>query len=195
MTNLYLSLTDNSDMGDGDHSDRRGINEDRLTELLNARYMALDHVAASDTARSLCRLLAAEATAADPQRKRGRRGQKREQFERAVAAVTADLLLGHGRELSSLSYRPLGPSEFTGSEVSYRNFIAVLRGFEALGLIERVAQGFFDRSEISMGYTTRFQPSCLLLEVCLKASFLPSEAKDHFINEGSGRTTYDQINP
>ena len=90
MTDLYLSSENIADITIENQSE---ISEDTRIELLNARYMALNYEAISETAKSLCRWLAQETAEADPERKRGRRGQKLEQFESAVTAVLADLSL------------------------------------------------------------------------------------------------------
>jgi hypothetical protein len=177
VTDLYLS---SKNIGDLTIENQSEISEDTRIELLNARYMALNHKTISDTAKLLCRWLAQEAAVADPERKRGRRGQKREQFENAATAVLADLLIGYSKKLSSMSYRPVSPNSFTDSPVSYRNFISVIRGFRALGFIEEPTRGFYARSQISMGKATRFKPSLDLLTICSQWGVAPGDHKDHF---------------
>jgi len=177
VTDLYLSSENNSDIT---IEDQYEISEYTLIELRNARYMALNHVAISDTAKSLCRWLAQEAAGADQERKRGRRGQKREQFESAVTAVVADLLIGYSKELSSMSYRSVSPNTFSESPLSYRNFTSIMRGFRALGLIELPIPGFYERSQIPMGRATRFKPSLDLLTICAQWGVAPGDHKEHF---------------
>jgi len=177
VTDLYLSSENNSDIT---IEDQYEISEYTLIELRNARYMALNHVAISDTAKSLCRWLAQEAAGADQARKRGRRGQKREQFESAVTAVVADLLIGYSKELSSMSYRSVSPNTFSESPLSYRNFTSIMRGFRALGLIELPIPGFYERSQIPMGRATRFKPSLDLLTICAQWGVAPGDHKEHF---------------
>ena len=141
--------------------------------------MALNHKAISDTAKSFCRWLAQEAAVADPERKRGRRGQKREQFESAVTAVLADLLR-YSNERPSMTYRTVSPNSFTDSLVSYRNFTSIMRSFRALGLIEPPIRGFYDRSQIPMGRATRFKPTPYLLTICSEWGVVPGDHKEHF---------------
>ena len=84
MTDLYLS---SESIGDITIENQSEISEDTRIELLNASYMALNYEAISETAKSLCRWLAQEAARADPERKRGRRGQKLEQFEKVLEQI------------------------------------------------------------------------------------------------------------
>ena len=176
MTDLYLS---SENIGDLTIENQSEISEDTRIELLNASYMALNYEAISETAKSLCRWLAQETTEADPERKRGRRGQKLEQFESAVTAVLAGLLR-YSNEQPSMTYRTVSPNSFTDSLVSYRNFISIIRGLRALGLIEPPIRGFYDRSQISMGKATRFKPSLDLLTICSQWGVAPGDHKDHF---------------
>jgi hypothetical protein len=177
VTDLYLSSENIADITIENQSE---ISEDTRIELLNARYMALNYEAISETATSLCRWLAQETAEADPERKRGRRGQKLEQFESAVTAVLADLIIGYSKKLSSMSYRTVSPNGFTGSSISHRNFTSIMRGFRALGFIEEPTRGFYDRSQISMGKATRFKPSLDLLTICSQWGVAPGDHKDHF---------------
>lgn len=176
MTDLYLSSENIADITIENQSE---ISEDTRIELLNARYMALNYEAISETAKSLCRWLAQETAEADPERKRGRRGQKLEQFESAVTAVLAGLLR-YSNEQPSMSYRTVSPNSFTDSLVSYRNFISIIRGLRALGLIEPPIRGFYDRSQIPMGRATRFKPTPYLLTICSEWGVAPGDHKEHF---------------
>lgn len=177
MTDLYLS---SESIGDITIENQSEISQDTRIELLNARFMALNYEAISETAKSLCRWLAQETAEADRERKRGRRGQKLEQFESAVTAVLADFLIGYSKELSSMSYRTVSPNSFTGSSVSHRNFTSIMRGFRTLGFIEEPTRGFYDRSQISMGKATRFKPSLDLLTICSQRGVVPGDHKEHF---------------
>jgi hypothetical protein len=177
VTDLYLSSENNSEITIEDQSE---ISEYTLIELRHARYMALNHVAISDTAKSLCRWLAQEAAGADQERKRGRRGQKLKQFESAVTAVLAGLLR-YSNEQPSMTYRTVSPNSFTDSLVSYRNFTSIIRGLRALGLIEPPIRGFYDRSQIPMGRATRFKPTPYLLTICSEWGVAPGDHKEHFV--------------
>jgi hypothetical protein len=177
VTDLYLS---SESIGDITIENQSEISEDTRIELLNARFMALNYEAISEAANSLCRWLAQETAEADPERKRGRRGQKLEQFESAVTGVLADFLIGYSKELSSMSYRTVSPNSFTGSSVSHRNFTSIMRGFRTLGFIEEPTRGFYARSQISMGKATRFKPSLDLLTICSQWGVAPGDHKDHF---------------
>ena len=176
MTDLYLS---SENIGDLTIENQSEISEDTRIELLNASYMALNYEAISETAKSLCRWLAQETAEADPERKRGRRGQKLEQFESAVTAVLAGLLR-YSNEQPSMSYRTVSPNSFTDSLVSYRNFTSIIRGLRALGLIEPPIRGFYDRSQIPMGRATRFKPTPYLLTICSEWGVAPGDHKEHF---------------
>lgn len=176
MTDLYPPSGSNEDITIENQSE---ISEDTRIELLNARYMALNYEAISETAKSLCRWLAQETTEADPERKRGRRGQKLEQFESAVTAVLAGLLR-YSNEQPSMTYRTVSPNSFTESLVSYRNFTSIIRGLRALGLIEPPIRGFYDRSQIPMGRATRFKPTPYLLTICSEWGVAPGDHKEHF---------------
>ena len=176
MTDLYLS---SENIGDLTIENQSEISEDTRIELLNARYMALNYEAISETAKSLCRWLAQETAEADPERKRGRRGQKLEQFESAVTAVLAGLLR-YSNEQPSMTYRTVSPNSFTESLVSYRNFTSIIRGLRALGLIEPPIRGFYDRSQIPMGRATRFKPTPYLLTICSEWGVAPGDHKEHF---------------
>ena len=72
MTDLYLS---SENIGDLTIENQSEISEDTRIELLNARYMALNYEAISETAKSLCRWLAQEAAVADQSAKEGVEGK------------------------------------------------------------------------------------------------------------------------
>jgi hypothetical protein len=63
-----------------------------------------------------------------------KRSKTSKEFARAVGALLSDLLVAQlSLEAKGWIVRPMRTGSFSGEAVSYRNFVAVLKGFKGLG--------------------------------------------------------------
>jgi hypothetical protein len=158
-----------------------------------ARYMALDHKPASQQAMRLCQLLAAALTQASD-RKTRRGDVKQRQFEDAIGAVVADLLLAFADEdAEGWSYRSSRAGSFTGEYVTYPMYRNVMNPAKEHGIIEEVP-GFHERfffGDVSIGQkgwvsspnsmTNRYRATNALLELTGAYNITAETLGRHFI--------------
>jgi hypothetical protein len=155
--------------------------------------MALDHKPMSPEAIKLCRLLAKALTYASA-RKNRRGEEKQRQFEDAIGAVVADLLLALAdEEAEGWSYRPSRAGSFTGEHVSYPMYRNVMDPAKEHGLIEEVegfhARYFFGDEDTGDGgwvsspqsMTNRYRATNALLELARGFGITPDTVGQHFI--------------
>src|SRR5690349_13750075 len=114
-----------------------------IHDLQHARYMALDHKPASDSARNLCHMLAAALAQADTKRKNRRGEEKQREFEEAVGAVLVDLLLAHADDGDGWCYRSSHAADFNGEAVTYRSFMPIMTTAVELQLVDHLP-GFYE---------------------------------------------------
>jgi hypothetical protein len=133
----------------------------RREELLGAPMATLTRRAETPEAKSLVEAVLAvledhETHQSTRQRKRTKDAQRG--FERAIEAFLGDLHLGARKAKGGWVYRSLHTKSFSGQEVGYRPFTAMVDSMEGLGLIE-IVPGFNATKTIQWegGPTSRYQ--------------------------------------
>jgi hypothetical protein len=164
----------------------------RREELLGAPMATLTHRAETPEAKSLVEAVLAvledhETHQSTRQRKRTNQAQRG--FNRAVEAFLGSLFLGARKAKGGWVYRSLHTKSFSGQEVGYRPFTAVVGGMEALGLIE-IASGFnatktihWEGGPISryqLGKAARFRATQTLLDLASRTGVEVKHAGKHF---------------
>jgi hypothetical protein len=164
----------------------------RREELLGAPMATLTRRAETPEARSLVEAVVAvleghEASQGTRERKRTVKAQRG--LERAVEAFLGDLFLGASKAKGGWVYRSRHINSFTGEEVGYRPFTAVVDAFETLGLIE-IAKGFnatkiiqwegCPTSTYQLGKAARFRATQVLLDLGERSGVEATKSGKHF---------------
>jgi len=166
-----------------------------IYDLVDARYMALDHKPNSPQAHAMCKLLAAGLAGGDDKRTYRRRGVQQQRFEDAVGRVVADLLLAYADNRDGWSFRSSGAKAFTGDYVSYRTFTSIMTPALAHGLVECV-RGFHklcpfsdeetgDTSPVSApgNMTNRYRATPALRQLAQGFGITPDAIDQHFLQD------------
>lgn len=155
----------------------------------DARYMALDHKPASENARQFCHLIAAALAQADAERKYRRGEAKQRQFEDAIGAIVADLLLASEDSGNGWAYRSSRASSFTGDYIPYRTYQDIMSPAKEHGLIDEVT-GYHERFPFGKGgawvsspnsMTNRYRVTNALLELARGFGITPDTIGHHFL--------------
>lgn len=158
-----------------------------------ARYMPLDHKPHSEAAKKFCHMVAMALTQAS-ERKYRRRDAKQRQFEAAIGAIVADLLMAiSDAEADGWGYRSSRAGTFTGEHVTYRNYQDVMEPAKQHGLIEEV-KGFCDwvdfddekggkpiKAKLPNSTTNRYRATKALLELTGGYGITAENVRQHFI--------------
>lgn len=169
------------------------VTQPSIRSLTDARYMALDNKPSSEAAIRLCQLLRMALTQADTERKYRRREQKERQFEGAVGAVVADLLLAYAEREDGWAYRSSQAGSFTGGYVTYPNYRDIMLPARSHGLVETIP-GFHEKysfNEDAAGkpvwvsspnsMTSRFRATNALLELARGFGITAQTVSEHFL--------------
>jgi hypothetical protein len=119
-------------------------------------------------------------------RKNARRN-RRSRFVASVGRVLGDVLAAVDTDVRRWAYHSMSKGAFTGLSVSYRDFLAIHKALQGLGLIE-VLPGFYrrtspfgDRSPEPHGKATRFRATPQLSGLSEEFGIPRGQAKRHFI--------------
>lgn len=161
-------------------------------ELGSAPMATLTHRAETPEAKCLVEAVLAvledyEASQATRQRQRTKEAQQG--FERALEAFLGSLYLGARKAKGGWVYRSRHAKSFTGEEVGYRPFMAVVDAMEALGLID-IVKGFnapkivrwegFPDSKYQQGKASRYRATQVLLELGARTGVEVNKSGKHF---------------
>ena len=176
-----------------EQANQQQLNREVVQQLNEAKYASLTSRAISDAARKLIDRLTRRIEWEESE-KRGRktkRGEKaRFTFRRTVEGIIGDLLRAYSDKKSGgWVFRSRKANSFSGSEVSYRNFITIVKNLN--NLVETKV-GY---QEWSNGFdaggprlpirtkATRFRAKPELIRICENHNIDVSRIYDHFIPE------------
>lgn len=101
-------------------------------------------------------------------------------FRIAVGNLLANLLYINGSGTYSYGYHLMNPKGFLLLRVSYKPFVAAVRGLEANGYIA-VKKGWKEHSgSRAKGQATRFQATAKLIDAAAEHGITPANWKEHF---------------
>jgi hypothetical protein len=176
-----------------EQSNQQQPNRELVQQLNDAKYASLTSRAVSDPARILIDRLIEIVEGKEEYRgsRKNKRGEKaRSVLRRAMEGFVGDLLRAYADKKSGgWIYRSQKANSFSGGDVSYRNFVAVMK---SLGGYVETKVGY---QEWSNGFdpggprlpirtkATRFRAKPQLIELCEYLNVDFSRITDHFIPE------------
>lgn len=154
--------------------------------LANADYLDLGAVPVSPASAALVEAVAALVEASEDARegRRYARGKPRQaKLRRAVAAVVGGVLRSWGRHGRAV-YQLREPKAFSGGLVGHRQFIAVVDGLTAFGLLQAspaIRYGIeWGDSTSFLGKAARLRPAQPLLDLAMQHGVTPATVRADF---------------
>jgi hypothetical protein len=177
-----------------DQNYQQQLDREVVQQLNDAKYASLTSRPVSDAARVLIDRLIGRIEWDELEERRSRKNKRSEKarlaLRRAVEGFVGDLLRAYADEKSGgWVYHSLKPNNFSGGEVSYRNFVAIVK---ALDNSIETKVGY---QEWSNGFdpggprlpirtkATRFRATTEFIQVAKNNGVDVSEIGDHFIRE------------
>lgn len=171
-------------------SSKSPITPEEADALKSAPKATLDAKARSANAKRITTRLADDLAAWEAHsghRTNKRRDKRLVEFQSAIASFLADMLHAHNHpQAKGWTWRSLDKAGFTGQTVSFRDFKALMDGWTACGLLERIA-GFkepvaFEAGDQgrARGKASRFRATLKLLTLCAEYGVTPQNAGEHF---------------